>query len=220
MDRIAFKHLETKYSQHASWAVWNSHDLEDTTVIRENPSDLKTSVVMVALNISKHLPSPWRNFHSRDHARKLMYAFNQSPYRGAYMTDIIKEYVEPNSLQLQKQLSRGRLEVLPHVEMFREEMKDLGAKPEALFILFGGNVTRVFNKYLSEKFPNRISCTHYSMFGRGFTDAEWVEKVWSILESKSQVATTASEAPAFVVSNKMRAELTRLLSKGLCSRRP
>src|SRR5450432_3418581 len=82
MHPSLFEGLETKYAQHASWAIWNRKDPEDTTVIRENLADLKTSVVMVALNISRALSGQWQNFHSRDHARKLMYAFNQSPYRG------------------------------------------------------------------------------------------------------------------------------------------
>src|SRR5438105_4020841 len=151
MDRTVFEQLENKYAQHASWAVWNSRDLEDTSVIRENLRDLKTSVVMVALNISRELPSAWRNFHSRDHARKLMYAFNQSPYRGAYMTDIIKAYVEPSSARLQKQLVSGQLHVLSHVETFYDEMKDLGANNHTLFILFGGDVTKLFNEYVAEK---------------------------------------------------------------------
>ena len=142
MDRSAFTQLETKYAQHASWAIWNSRDLDDTTVIRENLPDLKTSVVMVALNISRELPGPWRNFHSRDHARKLMYAFNQSPYRGAYMTDIIKDYVEPNSARLRKQLLSGQLDAASALQIFREEMKDLGANDHTLFILFGGRCNK------------------------------------------------------------------------------
>ncbi len=104
MDRSHFNQLETKYGQHASWTIWRPDDLEDTAVIRENLGDLKTSVVMVALNISGAISSPWQNFHSRDHARKLMYAFNQSPYRGSYITDLIKDHVESSSERLRSHL--------------------------------------------------------------------------------------------------------------------
>jgi hypothetical protein len=217
MDRTVFEQLENKYAQHASWAVWNSRDLEDTSVIRENLRDLKTSVVMVALNISRELPSAWRNFHSRDHARKLMYAFNQSPYRGAYMTDLIKAYVEPNSARLRQQLLTGHVDLPAHVATFREEMKDLGANTHTLFILFGREVTARFNRDLAETYPNRISCPHYSMYGRGYTDVQWVEKVWSLLESNSRAMATGCDAPKFFVSDEMRASLpdyrTKVLSR-------
>ena len=45
-----------------SWAIWNGNDLTDTTVIRENLADLKTSVVMVALNISARYPVSGETF--------------------------------------------------------------------------------------------------------------------------------------------------------------
>ncbi len=211
-----FEQLENKYAQHASWAVWNNRDLEDTSVIRENLRDLKTSVVMVALNISRALPSAWRNFHSRDHARKLMYPFNHSPYRGAYMTDIIKAYVEPSSARLQKQLLTGQLHVLSHVETFYDEMKDLGATNRTLFILFGREATKLFNMYLAAKYPNHVSCPHYSMYGKGYTDAEWVEKAWSILESHSNATATDCDAGKFLVTTRMRADLAKLPTKTLC----
>ena len=207
MDRTVFEQLENKYSQHASWAVWNGRDLGDTTVIRDNLRDLKTSVVMVALNISRELPGPWGNFHSRkrDNARKLMYAFNQSPYRGAYMTDIIKDHVEPHAAKLRN------VNWFSHVSTFREEIKDLGANIGTLFVLFGDKVTANFDTHLAKTYPNRISCRHYSSWG---TDADWVEKVWSLLESNSRAMATGCDAPKFFVSDEMRASLARLRNQG------
>ena len=214
MDQSLFEQLERKYAQHAAGRFGMATIWTDTNVIRQNLQDLKTSVVMVALNISAALPSQWRNFHSRDHARKLMYAFNQSPYRGAYMTDLIKAYVEPSSARLQKQLSSGHVNLASHVKSFHEEMKDLGANDHTLFILFGGQVTKLFNTHLAETYPNRISCPHYSMYGRGYTDAQWVEKVWSLLESNSRAMTAACDAPKFFVNDAMRASLARLPNRG------
>ncbi len=216
MHPSLFESLEKKYAQHASWAVWNSRDLEDTSVIRDNLPDLKTSVVMVALNISGELPSAWRNFHSRDHARKLMYAFNKSPYRGAYMTDLIKDCVEPNSARLRHQLRIGCVNLHSHVTSFRNEMEDLGAKDHTLFILFHTEVTRLFNTHLAETFPNRVSCPHYSAWG--YTDAGWVQKVWSLLESNSRAMASGCDAPKFFVSDEMRGSLARLPNQGALRR--
>ena len=169
MDSSLFESLEKNYAQHASWAIWNRENMKDTTVIRENIADVKTSVVMVALNISRALSGPWQNFHSRDHARKLMYTFNESPFRGVYMTDLIKSYVEPNSARIREQLRKGHVNLPSHVTSFRKEMQDLGANDHTLFILFHTEVTRLFNTHLAETFPNRVSCPHYS--ARGYTDA-------------------------------------------------
>lgn len=218
MHPSLFESLEKKYAQHASWAIWNHKAPEDTTVIRENLADLKTSVVMVALNISRALSGQWQNFHSRDHARKLMYAFNQSPYRGAYMTDLIKAYVEPNSARLRQQLLRGHVDLPAHVATFREEMKDLGANIHTLFILFGREVIARFNRYLAETYPNRISCPHYSMYGRGYADVQWIEKIWSLLESNSRAMATGCDAPKFLVGDEMTASLARLPNRGPQSR--
>jgi hypothetical protein len=211
VDRTVFEQLESKCAQHASWAIWNDSDFKDTTVIQRNLKDLKTSVVMVALNISAPLSKEWGNFHGSDHARKLAYAFNQSPCRGAYMTDLIKGYVEPNSARLRQQLLRGHVNLPSHVASFREEMKDLGANIHTLFVLFGGEVTARFNTHLAETYPNRISCPHYSAWG--YTDAHWVKKVWSILESNSFAMPAMCDAQQFFVSAEMRANLANLRNK-------
>ena len=147
-----------------------------------------------------------------------MYAFNQSPYRGAYMTDLIKDHVESSSERLRQQLLGGHLGLTSHLETFQEEMKDLGANNHTLFILFGGRVAKLFSTHLAETYPNRISCPHYSMYGKGYTDAEWVEKVWSILGSDSRAMATGCDAPKFSASDEMRASLARLPNRDPQSR--
>jgi hypothetical protein len=84
MDQSLFDKLAEEYGIYSSWAIWNPANPEDTGIIAEHLPCLKTSVVMVGLNISRPIPIRWQNFHGRDHARKLMFAFNESPYRGAY----------------------------------------------------------------------------------------------------------------------------------------
>ena len=79
-----------------------------------------------------------------------MYAFNESPFRGVYMTDLIKSYIEPNSARIREQLRRGHVNLPSHVTSFREEMQDLGANIHTLFVLFGLNVTALFNTHLGD----------------------------------------------------------------------
>jgi hypothetical protein len=207
MDNATFETIERKYAAYASWAVWNPADLLDSSVIRENLGDLKTSVVMVALNISRALPADWRNFHSRDHARKLMLAFNASPYRGAYMTDLIKNESDPDSGRLSQRIQDGAIDVQHHLATFREEMRDIGATDRTLFVLFGQPVTRLFRKHLALIYPNNVSCVHYSMYGTGFSDAEWVAKTWRTLEEHSHATADRFDTLPFFVDASMSANL-------------
>ena len=113
---------------------------------------------MVALNVSRAVPTHWQNFHSHDHARKLMYAFNDSCYRGAYMTDIIKGESEANSHRLMARIRSGDIDVKCHTEAFIAEMRDVGVHEHSLFILFGRDVTKLFRSQLACLYPNYVRC--------------------------------------------------------------
>jgi hypothetical protein len=176
-----FHKLKAKYGKHSSWAIWNHDKPEDTEVIKPNLNCLNISVVLVALNISKRIPTNWQNFHGRDHARKLMYAFNKSPYRGAYMTDLIKE-VEVDSGMLWARIKNRPDYVDEQIAKFRHEMDDVGVQKHALFILFGKQAAKIFENRLADVYPNHVRCPHYSRRG---TDAQWVDEVWTILEKHS-----------------------------------
>lgn len=160
-----FDYLESKYGGFASWAIWNPDDPRDASVIRQNLSDLNPKVVMVGLNISAPLPYPWANFRIGRNDRKLIHAFNNSKYRGAYMTDIVKGEVEVRSDNIKKRIKNGELDIRKHIEAFETEMNDIGANDRSLFILFGGLVDDLFQKYLSSRFPTSIACQHYAVYG-------------------------------------------------------
>ena len=123
------KALEDKYGHYASWAIWNpdASIKMDTEVIATHIEQLHTSVVMVGLNISNALPQPWSNFHFGLHDRKLNYAFNQSPYRGAYMTDIIKGEIDAKSSNIKAKIKSGEIDIAKHVSLFKTEMEDVEA---------------------------------------------------------------------------------------------
>src|SRR5436853_234627 len=109
LTQTIFNQLESKYGQHSSWAIWNPAVLSDTRIISKNLDSLITSIVMVGLNYSKQLGTPeWSNFHMGKHDRKLMNAFNDSSYRGAYMTDIFK-VAEAKAKQLLARIKSGEI---------------------------------------------------------------------------------------------------------------
>lgn len=165
---------------------------------------------MVGLNVSRAVAKHWLNFHSRDHARKLMFAFNGSPYRGAYMTDIIKGEIEANSGRMSARIRKGNIDVQKHIDTFCAEMHDVGVQQHDLFILFGGDVTQVFTKHLARTYPNYVSCPHYSMYGKGYSDAEWVEKTWRIVEEHHRGTKSTFNTLAFAVSEIMKHQLQTL----------
>lgn len=167
--------LAEKYGMYSSWAAWNPASPADARIIAEHQGCLKTSVVMIGLNVSRPIPNTWQNFHGRDHARKLMFAFNDSPYRGAYMTDILKGEVETKAGRLRKRIRNGSIDVKKHIDAFRAEMVDVGVREHSLFILFGRDVAQFFTRYLAGIYPNHVRCAHYSSW---CSDAEWVEKSW------------------------------------------
>ncbi len=157
-----FQFLENKYGDVASWAIWDPNNRKDPTIIRRNVDDLNPSLVMVGLNISASLPNKWSNFHIGPKDGKLMQAFNTEPYRGAYMTDLIKYEIEANSANIMSLIRDGAIDPTKHAASFKEEMADVGANRETLFIVFGGLASNLFKKHLVQDFPRWISVRHYS----------------------------------------------------------
>ena len=200
IDQEKFDLISLNFGQHASWAIWDKKPA-DTQVIGKDLTCLNTSVVLVALNISRPIRIQWQNFHGSDHARKLMYAFNESPYRGAYMTDLIKGEVDAKSQNLRARISKGEVDVAQHVKNFQKEMNDVGVKEDAVFIVFGQYAGQIFNSHFAGTYTNCVICPHYSKRG---TDADWVDEIWTILEGHSS---------EFVRSDLMNDSLQKLKEK-------
>jgi hypothetical protein len=177
IDIQQFEYIKRKHGSYASWAVWadaagkpksNMGDVshfKDEGVLRV----LKNNVVMVGLNLSRRPVSeqsePFVNFHDsnpRANDFKIRYAFKDSPYYGAYMTDIIKFLEEVDSKNVAKHLREHPQVVEENMKMFREEMQDLRAT--ALVILaFGKDTHKLLNEKLKRNEYHRlIRLTHYS----------------------------------------------------------
>ena len=116
VDLQQFESIKKQHGGYASWAVWA--DMSEKP--KSNIGDishfksegvlelLKNDVVMVGLNISRPLSEPFRNFHDpnpRANDFKIRYAFKDSEYYGAYMTDIIKFLEEVDSRNVMRYLS-------------------------------------------------------------------------------------------------------------------
>jgi hypothetical protein len=169
-----FDFLENKYGPYSSWAIWNEKDQKDTSVIRDNIKKLNTKYVFLALNISKPLEKSWSNFHGGKHDRKLIKACLNSDLKGAYITDIFKGIVDPDSSKL-----KGLPEeiIKNNVNFFNQEMSDINITDETIFIVLGVEgsiISNYFEKYFRIKYKNRfINYYHYSYYG--ISDKEWVD---------------------------------------------
>jgi hypothetical protein len=102
-------------------------------------SVLKNNVVMVGLNISRPVFEPFVNFHDSSPPAndfKIRYAFKDSAYYGAYMTDIIKFLEEVDSKNVMRYLKERPEIIEKNLRKFREEMLDLQAKAPVI-LAFG-----------------------------------------------------------------------------------
>ena len=126
------------------------------------------------------------------------------------MTDLIKEEIDPSSARLFARIRNREIDLDRHITAFRREMIDVGVDENALFILFGRRVTRLFQTYLAGTYRNHVGCPHYSMHGKGYSDAEWVAKTWRLLEEHSRHAATHFNPPPFTVTEAMRIDLEML----------
>ncbi|WP_460165001.1 hypothetical protein [Thermostilla marina] len=127
---------------------------------------LNPSVVMVGLNISRAFPEePFRNFHDPSSVAndyKIRFAFEGTRYWGAYMTDVIKGFVEPVSGKLMAYLKMHPEVVDSHIRKLRAEIADLGV-PKPKLLVFGRAAFRLLMQNLSpDDYSLLVPLTHYS----------------------------------------------------------
>ena len=172
-----FKKIKSKYQYLSSWAIWATEgetpksNIGDLTVLdpdinKNLLSQLNPEVVFVALNISRgDIKIPLGNFH--DHRPvatdfKIRFAFKDTPFWGGYMTDIIKDFEEKISGKVQDYLSKNRDFEKQNVDIFLEELNDIGAKNPVL-IAFGNEVFNILNRHLKDRFKI-IKVPHYANY--------------------------------------------------------
>lgn len=181
MDIKQFEFIKNKHGGYASWAVWadaaenpksNMGDMSIFDLVL-NPGlleMLKTNIIMVGLNISSFsrlLPEPFRNFHDpnpRANDFKIRYAFRDTQYYGAYMTDIIKRVGMINSKDLLEHLKLHPALVKQNIESFREELRDLNSTGQTILTFGAGAYNIVRDNLRSGEHSRLIKLTHYSHY--------------------------------------------------------
>lgn len=174
MDQEKWEKVKKKHGKYASWAIWAEasekpkSNMGEMALFNEKleKSLLKSDVVMVGLNLSRFFPEePFRNFHDPSpHAQdyKIRYAFQETDYYGAYMTDIIKGVVEVDSKNIPKYLKENPSALEQSLKIFREELRDLGAS-SPLILAFGRITYQIIkDNLLPSEYRRLIRLTHYS----------------------------------------------------------
>jgi len=175
-----FEIIKEKYGDVASWAVWAEagrtpkSNMGDMSIfdIQKNPlllDLLKTSVVMIGLNFSRPVAftEPFQNFHDPSpyaNDFKIRYAFKDTQFYGAYMTDVIKNTVMLSSQDMRSYL-KSHIEIIhDSILSLQRELNDIEAN-EPLMLIFGNDAYNLLNEYLPKKnYSKLIKITHYSHF--------------------------------------------------------
>lgn len=170
-----YNDIESKYGEFASWAVWMNEDVKPKSNIgemsifdlSENPNLLETlnpNVIMVGLNFSRSVnKQKFSNFHdtsTQGQDYKIRYAFRETPFYGAYMTDIIKDFEEKISGNVLKYLKLNKDFELQNIKLFEQEVSDLKVS-DPLIIAFGNITFDLLTKHFGHKFRIK-KVMHYS----------------------------------------------------------
>jgi len=174
-----YKEIEKEYGYVCSWAVWEKagktpkSNIADMSIfdINKNPQLLKIlepNIVMVALNFARettNFKQPFMNFHDSNpygQDYKIRYAFEDTPYYGAYMTDIIKNYPEVDSNKVFQNLKKNPNKVKENIDFFEKELNFICSE-KPLILAFGTQAFEILEKNLDKsKYTKLVKITHYS----------------------------------------------------------
>ena len=178
IDRERFELIKDKHGGYSSWAVWApatggpKSSIGDLSVLdaNANPLVLQTvnqAIVMVGLNISRSFEEPFRNFHDQAPSAndfKLRFAFTDTPYYGAYMTDAVKNVPMVKSGDLIRYLRENPSVIDSQIAAFRDELSDLGcARPTIL--AFGSAAYKLLLRHLMpSEYRALVRLTHHSHY--------------------------------------------------------
>lgn len=179
--------LKGRYGSCASWAIWDKESLSNHKIIDTFIGDLHSRYVLIGLNKARDIDLYyWKNFHDYTHARKLAFACNDTILRGSYMTDLFKDLPEAIATNLDKSISKEKIE--ESVKYFIQEMQDLKVSSKTEFIIFGDIARKYYEHYFKKYFENSYKfARHYSDFR--MSDVSWVAEFWEIMKIKGDAET-------------------------------
>jgi len=176
VDRQMFDRIKEKHSGYVSWAVWAAatkgpkSNIGDLSILDpdRNPyllDVLRSAVIMMGLNLSRHLPRPLGNFHDprpEGQDYKIRFAFAGTPFYGAYMTDFVKGVVMLKSGNLMRHLAKSPSLIAENVAQLLGELDDLNSAAPTV-IIFGADAHLLAAKHIPlTRYSRLVRVTHYS----------------------------------------------------------
>jgi hypothetical protein len=170
---------DRKLCEVASWAIWDV-DIKNTKIIEQNIESLNGSIVFVGLNFGgtdddAQKGREWGNFHCGRDSR-LPKLLNNTRFKGAYMTDIIKNKATSKSKELMKKIKKREIDVNKYIKIFIKEINQLQTNDIEMY-LFGNGVKSIFSDHvmkhedfnkLKEKVKKCQRIHHYSLINPFF----------------------------------------------------
>lgn len=189
-----FIEIAEKYGEFASWAVWANEDIKPKSNIGDMSifdldknsnllEALNPNVIMVGLNFSRTIKrKAFVNFHDerpQGQDYKIRYAFRNTEFYGAYMTDIIKDFEEKISGNVLMYLKSNKEFELKNVWLFEQEIIDLKCS-DPLIIAFGNITFDILFKHFRNKYRIK-KVMHYS---QQISKENYKATVWKTLLNK------------------------------------
>jgi len=186
MEKSVFENLKKiKYedielSKLASWAIWDDKDIKNTKIIDENIDKLKGNIVFLALNFGGKKPDDWedwQNFHGKGRGDKdLRKLLSWTRFKGAYMTDIIKDLNNSDGKEAVK-IFEDETKRNNDIDFLFQEIELLETENIEMY-LFGKDVEKLFKKYVMKHnniktFQQKvIKCQRINHYSPQVTDFE------------------------------------------------
>ena len=160
----------------SAWAIYGKDELKHKENIKDIGDDvigqLKNNIVFVGLNFSKPLPGSWgywQNIYNNFNVKWLLGGekFNVEKYKGAYITDIIKNIIGPIAKDVMDNLKVENIN--KNIGWFFEEIGLLGSDNIEMY-LFGNSVKELFEKHVIKhdgfkKFKEKVKkCQHINHY--------------------------------------------------------
>ncbi|MCL1958901.1 MAG: hypothetical protein FWF68_04805 [Spirochaetes bacterium] len=202
MEKTVFENLKkTKYedvelSKFASWAIWDK-DIENTEFIEKSLDKLNGNIVFVALNFGGKKPDDWKdwqNFHCKGRGDRILNNFlSKTEFKGAYMTDLIKDLHNSNGKQAEKIFENNETKRNKDIDFLFQEIEMLKTNNIEMY-LFGEGVETLFKEYVIghegfEAFKQKIiKCQRIHHYVQRFQNFEKIASVQlNLTEPKNQI---------------------------------
>jgi hypothetical protein len=198
ISRDRFDDVKAKWGAYSSWAVWKrigsgdapKKDIGDQRIDPDkHPEFLETlnpNIVLLGLNAASRTiaSEPWVNFHdSRSVANdfKIRFALEETPYWGAYMTDVLVGLHQTDSATVSRWITCNPVGVDRQIARLERELIDIGAV-DPLLVAFGGVAYDVLRVHLAKKY-RLVKIPHYA---HQISKEQYREKVLRVLEEATK----------------------------------